>query len=132
MNAEAPETVYEIAGEQVKTLEDFYRLIGEAINGPGGCFGTNLDALRDCLHGGFGTPEGGYTIRWLRSEESRRALGCRETARQLKLRLERCHPTARGRVRQDLERAQRHEGPTVFDWLVELIRNAEGVKLELL
>ncbi|MGP3917619.1 barstar family protein [Nonomuraea sp. 10N515B] len=27
----------------------FYRAMGEAINGPGGYFGRNLDALDDCL-----------------------------------------------------------------------------------
>lgn len=34
--------------------------IGEAINGPGGYFGWNLDALHDCLRGGFGALTPGY------------------------------------------------------------------------
>ncbi len=125
--------VYEIPGEQVRTLEDFYRLIGEAINGPPGYFGLNLDAFRDCLSGGFGTPEeGGYIIRRLRSEESREALGYPETIRQLEIRLARCHPLNRELVAQQLAQARRRQGPTVFDWLVEIIREFEEVELQLL
>lgn len=36
---------YYIPGEKVKSLEDFYKSMGEVINGPGGFFGTNLDAF---------------------------------------------------------------------------------------
>jgi RNAse (barnase) inhibitor barstar len=124
-------TVYTIPGERVRSLESFYAVIGEAINGPGGYFGSNLDALADCLSGGFGTPEGGYTIRWEQSAASRQALGHTETVRQLELRLERCHPDARPHVKEQLTQARRHEGPTVFDWLVEIINDAPNVCLEL-
>ncbi|WP_239314196.1 barstar family protein, partial [Plantactinospora mayteni] len=47
-------TTYEIDGRFVTDIEGFYCAIGEAINGPGGYFGWNLDALHDCLSGGFG------------------------------------------------------------------------------
>jgi len=50
---------------QVESLEDFWRLIGEAVNGPGGYFGSNLDAFNDCLSGGFGTPEDDdFMVEW--------------------------------------------------------------------
>jgi RimJ/RimL family protein N-acetyltransferase len=52
-----PPVVYEIDGSAVNNLDDLYRLLGEAVHGPGGYFGVNLDALGDCLNGGFGTPE---------------------------------------------------------------------------
>ncbi|MEV6374764.1 barstar family protein [Micromonospora musae] len=45
---------YELDGRFVTDIEGFYCAIGEAINGPGGYFGWNLDALHDCLTGGFG------------------------------------------------------------------------------
>jgi Barstar (barnase inhibitor) len=35
----------------------------------------NLNAFEDILRGGFGTPEGGFVLRWLNSERSRDALG---------------------------------------------------------
>lgn len=126
--------IYVIHGERVGSLEDFYREIGEAINGPGGYFGTNLDALRDCLSGGFGTPkEGGYIIRWVHAEQSRQTLGYAETIRQLERRLKHSHSSWHADIEVQLARAKRREGPTVFEWVVDVLRDAEelGVKLEL-
>jgi hypothetical protein len=53
---------------------------------------------------------------------SQRRLGYDETVRQLELRLQRCHPSNRKSVAEELAQAQAHTGPTVFDWLVEIIR----------
>ncbi|MBM0256459.1 barstar family protein [Micromonospora sp. 4G55] len=47
-------TTYNLDGRFVTDIEGFYCAIGEAINGPGGYFGWNLDALDDCLAGRFG------------------------------------------------------------------------------
>jgi RNAse (barnase) inhibitor barstar len=49
-----PGGTYHLDGRFVTDVEGFYCAIGEAINGPGGYFGWNLDALDDCLSGGFG------------------------------------------------------------------------------
>ncbi|MFD6752144.1 barstar family protein [Micromonospora gifhornensis] len=49
-----PGTTYDLDGRYVSDIEGFYCAIGEAISGPGGYFGWNLDALHDCLRGGFG------------------------------------------------------------------------------
>jgi hypothetical protein len=51
-----------------------------------------------------------------------RNLGYDETARQLRKRLERCHPSSTASVENYLAEALEHERPTVFDWLVEIIR----------
>ena len=48
---------YQIDGTKVGSKADFFTEIGRAVNGDGGYFGSNLDALADCLRGGFGTPE---------------------------------------------------------------------------
>lgn len=48
---------YRIEGANVASKADFFTEIGRAVNGDGGYFGSNLDALADCLRGGFGTPE---------------------------------------------------------------------------
>ena len=50
---------YRIDGSRITSTSDFYAEIGRAVNGDGGYFGSNLDALADCLRGGFGTPEDG-------------------------------------------------------------------------
>lgn len=50
---------YRIDGTRIGSKPDFYAEIGRAVNGDGGYFGSNLDALADCLRGGFGTPDDG-------------------------------------------------------------------------
>lgn len=120
-----------IDGDETRTLEDFWRVVGEAVNGPGGYFGTNLDAFGDCLTGGFGTPEdGNFVFAWTKADAARAHLGHNETARHLRLRLERCHPTNREKVRDELARAEAGEGPTVFDWLVKIF-DERGHPVEL-
>jgi RNAse (barnase) inhibitor barstar len=45
------------------------------VNSSGGYFGRNLDALADCLRGGFGTPEDRpFEFEWRHSALSRRHL----------------------------------------------------------
>jgi RNAse (barnase) inhibitor barstar len=118
--------VYEIDGSEFSTLEEFYDLISRVLI-PGAEWGRNLDAFNDILCGGFGTPEGGFVLRWVNSKLSRDRLGYPETARQLERRLSSCHPLNRPRVAADLARAQQGVGPTVFDRLVEIIRiHGEG------
>jgi RNAse (barnase) inhibitor barstar len=60
-------------GANVKDEAAFYCAIGEAINGPGGYFGWNLDALADCLRGGWGA-EPGLTLHWHSSHVAREYL----------------------------------------------------------
>jgi RNAse (barnase) inhibitor barstar len=67
--------IFTIDGRKIKSTKDFYREIGRAVNGPGGYFGRNLDALADCLRGGFGTPEEvPFEFDWQHSAMSRRHL----------------------------------------------------------
>ncbi|GAA1038221.1 hypothetical protein GCM10009557_53620 [Virgisporangium ochraceum] len=46
-----PGTTYDLDGRYVTDVEGFYCALGEAVDGPGGYFGWNLDALDDCLGG---------------------------------------------------------------------------------
>jgi RNAse (barnase) inhibitor barstar len=67
--------IFRIDGRKIKSVKDFYREVGRSVNGPGGYFGKNLDALADCLRGGFGTPEDQpYEFDWRHSDLSRRHL----------------------------------------------------------
>ena len=115
-----PKTTYEIDGSRFGTLEEFYDEIGRVLI-PGAEWGHNLDAFNDILRGGFGTPDGGFVLRWVNSEISRDRLGQAETVRQLERHLEGCHPSNRPSVARDLEQARRGQGPTVFDWLLGII-----------
>lgn len=69
---------YVIEGAEITGLERFWQVIGEAVNGPGGYFGSNLDAFADCLSGGMGTPDDGdFVIEWRDHALSARAWGTR-------------------------------------------------------
>ncbi len=124
-------TEYVLDGSKVTSLEAFYDQISDTLI-PGAHWGRNLDAFNDILLGGFGTPEGGFILRWTHSEASRASLGYPETVRQLEKRLEQCHPTWRDSVQAKLTEAKQDKGATVFDWLVEIIRDhdADGEQAE--
>jgi hypothetical protein len=113
---------YVLDGSKVTSLEAFFDQISDTLI-PGAFWGRNLDAFNDILRGDFGTPPKGFIFRWTHSDASRASLGYAETVRQLEKRLERCHPTNRDLVRADLSQARQGTGATVFDWLVEIIRN---------
>lgn len=130
--------VYEIDGRDFFTLEEFFEVVSRVLI-PGAEWGRNLDAFNDILRGGFGTPETGFILLWKNSAVSRERLGYPETVRQLDRRLTRCHPSNRQLLSDDLERARLGVGPTVFDWLVEIIEvhctggaeQADGLELAL-
>ena len=83
--------------------------------------GRNLDAFNDILRGGFGAPEEGFVLVWRNYALSGQRLGYMETVRQLRRRLERCHSSNIPIFERELAAAEKSEGPTVFDWLIELI-----------
>jgi hypothetical protein len=99
----------------------------------------SLDAFNDILRGGFGTPENGWVLRWLNSELSRAALGHDATIRWLERILLTCHSSHRETIRARILDAQQGAGPTLFDEIVEIIREHgaggeecdDGVVLEL-
>jgi hypothetical protein len=85
---------------------------------------ATLKELNDCLRGGYGTPEDDdFTVEWHDHVCSRRALRYAETARQLEIRLKRCHPANRTSVAETLAAARAGEGATVFDWPVEIFED---------
>ncbi len=113
--------IFDLDGTHFSTLEGFYEEVSRVLLS-GAKWGHNLDAFNDILRGGFGTPEGGFILRWSNSNVSRERLGYAETVRQLEKRLLRCHRSAHNSVSKDLDLAKQRLGPTVFDWLVEIAR----------
>lgn len=112
--------VIEIDGARFNDLEGFWDEVSRQLFA-GADWGRNLDAFNDILRGGFGTPNGGFVLRWANSQRSRVALGHEETVRWLERKLERCHPDNVPAVRADLEAARAGLGATLFDILVEII-----------
>lgn len=114
-------TTYLLDGDRFSTLEEFYSEICRVLT-PGVLWCRDLDGFNDMLRGGYGTPREGFRIQWINSDRSREVLGYSETIRQLEKRYERCHWTNYPKVENELEEAKTFQGPTVFDWLVGIIR----------
>lgn len=130
--------VLEIDGQRFSTLSEFYDEVERALI-PGAKWGRNLDAFNDILRGGFGTPEGGFILRWKNSALSQERLGHSETSKRLRAMLRQCHPENHASVSARLAESDSHQGPTVFDDLVQIIRkhgeggpeSCDGVELQL-
>jgi hypothetical protein len=85
-------------------------------------WGMNLDAFNDVLRGGFGTPDGGFILRWVRSDVSAGRLGWPETIRYVEKKLTTCHPCSIPLAQAHLEAACRHEGQTLFQIITGIVR----------
>jgi RNAse (barnase) inhibitor barstar len=133
----AEKFIYEIDGKDFASVEGFYDAISSQLL-PGIAWGRNLDAFNEILRGEFGTPRGGFVLRWKNSRLSMERLGYPETVRQLQWRLSICHAENQSCVLKELAEAQAHQGATVFDWLTVIIRThgaggaepEDGVELE--
>ncbi|MEU4684310.1 barstar family protein [Streptomyces xinghaiensis] len=64
-----------IEGLELVTEDAFYCAVGEAVNGPGGYFGSNLDALYDCLRTMKREGAHPFRLNWDNFPFSREALG---------------------------------------------------------
>ncbi|MFT3913434.1 MAG: barstar family protein [Anaeromyxobacteraceae bacterium] len=62
-------------GSAFDDLQGFAREVSTSLLGGHHPFHGKLDAFNDILRGGFGTPEGGFVLRWKDSARSRAALG---------------------------------------------------------
>lgn len=129
---------YRIDGRQFGTFEEFTLHFGASVLG-GAAWGESLNAFNDVLRGGFGTPDGGFRLVWEHSGLSRERLGHAETARCLECAAQASRDVAHRQVLEDLARsARRGEGTTVFDWIVQILRNhgeggaepEDGIELE--
>jgi RNAse (barnase) inhibitor barstar len=133
-----PKPTIEIDGSRFDSLSGFWNEISTRVI-PGFNWGRNLDALNDILRGGFGTPEGGFRLRWLNFRRSKEVLGYPETIRWLEGQLRECHPLSTELVKEQLEKARRGEGRTLADTIVAVIKihgpggaeHEDGVELEL-
>ncbi|MFF2176553.1 hypothetical protein ACFVT8_08860 [Lysinibacillus sp. NPDC058147] len=93
----------------------------------------NLDAFNDILFGGFGEieVEEEYTIIWRNSDKSKNDLGYEETIIKLNENLERCHPSNKKYVLQEIKDAKMNKSPTIFDSIKEIILDNKNVTLIL-
>jgi RNAse (barnase) inhibitor barstar len=113
--------VYEIDGKNIPTLESFFDQVWPLLAGCPPSGNTSLDAFNDILS----WPKEPYIIVWKNSNLSRKQLGYSEISRKLEKMLNTCHSSNRGNVSRRLQEARDGKGPTIFDWLIEIIQNNE-------
>lgn len=126
--------IFIIDGAQFSSLEEFAQYFSNMVF-KGHQWGGNLDAFNDMLRGGFGSPEGGFILRWENSAISRQSLGYPETIKWITEHLNTCHPTNIPHLQQRLAEAKQGNGETLFDTIVEIIQaqgpDEDGVELQL-
>jgi RNAse (barnase) inhibitor barstar len=119
----APETAglpeFVLDGASFDDLAGFFAAITRTLGITG--WGRNLDAFNDVLRGGFSTPDGGFTLRWARSDVSAQRLGWSETVRYIEKKLTTCHPANIPYVEADLQAARREEGQTLYTTIIDII-----------
>ncbi len=93
----------------------------------GGEWTGNLDAFDDYLWWG----DGEYTLVWRNAAKSQVDLGHAAMVDWLEANVRVRHPRNHPSAVVRLNRARRGKGPTLFDWLVEIIRDNEHVCLLL-
>lgn len=124
--------VYILDGNNFSTLDEFWEEIGFVLMGiRNACWGRNLDAFRDILCGGWGTPDEGFVLTWKNAALSMERLGYPETVRVLERNFRNKNAQGAEIVIARIEAAKERRGDTVFDWLVEIIKEEETVELRL-
>jgi RNAse (barnase) inhibitor barstar len=114
--------VLTLDGARFSDLQGFYDEVSNRLI-PGAAWGRNLDAFNDILRGGFGTPDHGFQLQWINSALSRDRLGWKETISFIERKLTTCHPQNVPNVEADLAAARRHEGETLFELILNIIRS---------
>ena len=128
---------FEIDGARCTSLDAFYAELDRSLGLAD--WGHNLDGFNDILRGGFGTPAGGFVLRWARAREARTHLGYPATVAHLEAKVRRCHPSSVVFVQADLEVARRNEGQTLFELVLEILavhgpggaEQGDGIDVEL-
>lgn len=123
-----------IDGNNFSNLEEFYKEAEKKFTRnldwePG----RNLDAVNDLLRGGFGVHGYGEPVNlcWKNSEKSKKDLGWNETIRYLERNLKNANRKNREVLSQEILRAKRHEGQTLFEIIEEMIREYDFIELRL-
>lgn len=125
---------FTIDGTQFNDLDSFYNEVEQKLTKDlDSKIGRNLDAFNDVLRGGFGAFDYEELIEviWIDSDKSKSNLSWTETIKYAESKLETCHESNVGYVKSELELIRRHKGQTLFDLLIEIIKEHQHIKLKL-
>ena len=120
-----------IDGNNFSDFEGFVREFNINVFGDDRTWTGGFGMLNDLLGGGYGTPEGAFTIEWRHSHKSQKDLGKEATLVWLESRKDRVHPTARNLWAKRIELMQHGLGDTLFLVVVDIIVSHENISLIL-
>ncbi|MCB9325613.1 MAG: barstar family protein [Lewinellaceae bacterium] len=126
--------IIEIEGGRFSNLKGFYDEIERGLtSGLDWKVGRNLDAFDDLLEGGFGMHDYGEEVEliWTNSDRSRMKLGYEETVKYFQDKLRKCHPSNKREVKNELEMAMNGKGETLFEMIVEIIKDHQHITLKM-
>ena len=115
---------YIIDGNEFNNMDEFYKYVDKTFSdGEEPC--RNLDAFIDFLRGGFGKHNYNEPIKitWVNNEKSKKDLGYPEIINVLKKRLVKCHPSNKDKIQKEIEMAEKNEGKTIYDEIIECIND---------
>jgi Barstar (barnase inhibitor) len=123
--------VYFIDGRNFNTLGGFYHEVGRVLLSEPRWTG-NLDAFDDILSWPCFEAGGPYLLVWQYSALSKQHLGHEQMTQKLETMLQNCHAANTPEPTERLEQAKQGQGPTLFDWLVEIMEeNQDYLTLRL-
>ena len=111
---------YTIDGNTFDTLAGFLDTLDVTLR-PVTPWSRDLDGLNNLLRMDNQAPSEGMTLVWSNSTKSRADLGYEETLRVLQARLKDCDGINVRFLKNDIVNARDNAGPTVFDWVIEVI-----------
>ncbi len=114
------------------TLASFYQEVeNTCTKNLGWSIGRNLDAFNDVLRGGFGVHDYEEPVQliWLYSDKSRKDLGWAETVNHFKTKLATGPPSTVASAQRELALAESHTGKTLFEIIVDIIKEHGHIEL---
>jgi hypothetical protein len=123
------QVVFEFNADSFDDFDGFIREFNRVfVSQLGTEWNGNLDAFNDYLY----WPDAPYTIKWRKSWKSRRDLGYEATIVWYLRKILESDQPSKSQWWNELDAARKHQGPTLFDWLMEMISdNSPHVTLEL-
>jgi hypothetical protein len=120
-----------IDGNKFSDFAGLVREFNPAVFGDDRTWYGSLDQLDDCLRGGFGAPEGDFTIEWLNSHKSQKDLGKEATLAWLEEAKDQVHPVSRENWSMQIALMEQNTGETLFMRVVNIIVRHENITLIL-
>lgn len=123
-----------IEGSRFNDVEGFYTEVDKVFTKDlSWKTGHNLDAFNDLLLGGFGVYEYGepITIIWENANKSKEDLGYNATVIHYESMLMKCHQTNIDNVKVLLESAKQEKGDTIFDIIIQIIKEHDEIEIML-